>query len=126
MKSKSALAEVAMFIFEEDYSFEWPVKVKYPSAGGEDVREFTGVFRLPTDELEVYERPDKVTMTDLIEIVRDRLGKYWIGWSGIETATGDDLPFSEAMRARLLLQAPVRQAVELAFSEAVLGIREKN
>lgn len=115
-----------MFVFDPNYTFEWPVKVKYPSAGGEDIREFTGVFRLPEDELELYKRPEDGTFPSLINTVRERLADYWIGWSGIETASGGELPFSEETRARLLRQSPIREAVDRAFSEALLGLREKN
>ena len=115
-----------MFVFEPDYTFEWPVKVKYPTAGGEDVREFTGVFRLPEDELEIYERGEPGSISDVISAVRDRLARYWVGWKGIETKGGGELVFSEEARAQLLCQRPIREAVDRAMSEAVLGIREKN
>lgn len=115
-----------MFVFEPDYTFEWPVKVKYPTAGGEDVREFTGVFRLPEDELEIYERSDDVSISSVISNVRERLARYWIGWTGIEVKGGGELPYSEETRDRLLRQRPIREAIDRAMSEAVLGLREKN
>ncbi len=39
---------------------------------------------------------------------------------------GGELAFSQEDRARLLRQRPVREAVDRAMSEAVLGLREKN
>ncbi|ALF02101.1 hypothetical protein [Salipiger abyssi] len=115
-----------MFVFEPDYTFEWPVKVKYPSAGGEETREFTGIFRLPEDELEIYERGEQGSISEVIQAVRDRLASHWVGWRDIELKGGGDLAFSEDARARLLKQRPIREAVDRALSEAVLGIREKN
>ncbi|MGR3479359.1 hypothetical protein [Salipiger marinus] len=115
-----------MFTFDPDYTFEWPVKVKYPAKGGDEVREFTGVFRLPDDELDIYERGDDTSIAGVITTVRDRLSRYWVGWSGIEVKDGTELPFSPETRDRLLRQRPIREAVDRAMSEAVLGIREKN
>ncbi|MBB96925.1 MAG: hypothetical protein CML68_20300 [Rhodobacteraceae bacterium] len=115
-----------MFVFDPDYTFEWPVKVSYPAAGRDDVREFTGVFRMPEDELEIYERGEQVSITDVISAVRGRLARYWVGWHGIEVRGGGELPFSEEARDKLLRQRPVREAVDRALSEAVLGLREKN
>lgn len=115
-----------MFVFDPDYTFEWPVKVEYPADGGVDVREFTGVFRLPEDELEIYERSEDMSISGVISGVRDRLSKYWVGWRGIEVRGGGELAFSQEARARLLRQRPVREAVDRAMSEAVLGLREKN
>ncbi|ANT39916.1 hypothetical protein RGUI_0843 [Rhodovulum sp. P5] len=130
-----------MFVFEEDYCFDWPVKVAYPTGGGEEIREFTARFRLPADELQIFE-PDKdpddkaaednaapPAPTDIRALIarsRDRLAQYWIGWTGIETPAGTPLPFSEDTRARLLKQRPIRLAIDAALSEAILGIREKN
>jgi hypothetical protein len=116
-----------MFIFETNYTFEWPVKVKLPTAGGEEIREFTAVFRMPEDELELYQPPEEdVTLAAMIEADRAKLAMHWVGWTGIQTSDGDDLSFSSEMRARLLKQSPIRKAVALAFTEATLGIREKN
>ncbi|MBN7785135.1 hypothetical protein JYP51_09405 [Ponticoccus gilvus] len=117
-----------MFVFDPDYTFEWPVKVRYPAAGGDEVREFTGTFRLPEDELEVYAGRDTGpgSIKEIIAAVRDRLSAYWVGWSGIEVRGGGELAFSEENRTRLLKQRPVREAVDRALTEAVLGIREKN
>ncbi|MGB0912018.1 MAG: hypothetical protein ACPGSW_00435 [Phaeobacter italicus] len=115
-----------MFVFEPDYTFEWPVTVKYPTAGGEDVRAFTAVFRLPEDELDLYQAPKDSTIHSVVEAVRDRLAEYWVGWNGIKTPDGEDLPFSPEMRARLLRQSPIRQAVDHALSDAITGIRKKN
>ncbi|KAA8606814.1 hypothetical protein [Salipiger aestuarii] len=117
-----------MFIFDPDYTFEWPVKVHYPAAGGDEIREFTGIFKLPEDELEIYAGRESGTgsIQDIIEAVRDRISTYWIGWSGIQTPDGGELPYSPDFRTRLLKQRPVREAVDRALSEAVLGMREKN
>lgn len=116
-----------MFVFEPDYTFEWPVKVHYPAAGTDEVREFTGVFRLPEDELEIYRSDNEEgSIEGVIISVRERLSRYWVGWTDIETKDGGQLRYSDQARDRLLRQRPVREAVDRALSEAVLGMREKN
>lgn len=115
-----------MFTFTARYTFEWPVKVKLPTADGDVVHEFTGRFLLPDDELEIFAKADAETATELVELTRERLSKWFIGWSGIATEDGGELSFSPENRDKLLRQRAIRLAVDTALSEAVLGIREKN
>lgn len=115
-----------MFIFTDRYEFDWPVRVKYPSADGEVIHEFTGRFVMPEDELEVFEKLEADGASEMIAAARDRLARYWIGWSGIALEGGGELAFSADARDNLLRQRPIRLAVDTALSEAVLGIREKN
>lgn len=112
-----------MFVFDPEYTFEWPVKVEYP--GGE-TREFTGIFRAPEDEKDIYEKLTGEDTPALIDAARARLSRYFVGWRGIQVKGGGELAFSELHRDRLLLQRPIRMAVDHALFEALLGIREKN
>lgn len=114
------------FVFDPDYTFEWPVTVKYPGANGDVEATFTGVFKLPEDELEIFASAEVQTISDVIGTVRARLAKHWVGWSGIETPDGAQLPYSDEAKLRLLQQRPIREAVDRAFSEGAFGIREKN
>lgn len=115
-----------MFVFEENYTFDWPVTVRYPTESGSDERSFTATFKLPDDELDLFDGTDADSLAQMIHDARDRVSRYWIGWSGIQTPDGTELAFSEDTRARLLKQRPVREAIDRALAEAVLGIREKN
>lgn len=123
-----------MFIFTDRYTFSWPVRVRLPTADGEIVQEFTGEFLLPDDELDIFARLAAESAAEMVEATRERLAKWWIGWSGIAIEGGGELPFSIENRDRLLRQRAVRIAVDAALSEAVLGIpaqsipgvREKN
>ncbi len=116
-----------MFVFDPNYTFKWPVKVRYPTLGGDEVREFTGVFRLPEDEAEAFATaPQILSIEDVIKEARIRLAKYWVGWEGIELQGVGPLGYSEDAKATLLRQRPVREAVDRALTEAVMGIREKN
>lgn len=115
-----------MFTFTEHFTFKWPVKVIQPVDGEDATFEFTGLFKLPQDELEIFKRADGNTIAEQIEASRARLAQYWIGWEGIGVEGGGDLPYSEETRARLLRQRPIRLAVDAALADAVMGIREKN
>ncbi|UFS63843.1 hypothetical protein [Paracoccus denitrificans] len=116
-----------MFTFTDQYQFEWPVRVKMPAGGEDQVFEFDGIFLLPEDEMEIFEaQPAAQGVGDFVTFSRERLAKYWIGWKGIAVEGGGDLPFSPAARDKLLKKRPIRLAVDAALTEAVLGIREKN
>jgi len=116
-----------VFTFTDRYSFEWPVKVRLPANGTDEVKEFTGVFVMPEDEMEIFEaRPEGEDMAGLVTFARERLAKYWIGWKDIAVEAGGELPFSPENRDQMLKQRPIRLAVDAALTEAVLGIREKN
>lgn len=115
-----------MFTFTDRYTFEWPVRVKLPTAEGEIVQEFTGEFLLPDDELDIFTQVEAETAAGMVEATRERLSKWWIGWSGIAIEGGGALSFSPEARDKLLRQRAVRIAVDVALYEAVLGIREKN
>lgn len=112
-----------MFVFDPDYTFKWPVKVEHP---GGQVQEFTGIFRLPDDEKEIFERVLGDDMPATIEATRQRLCRYWIGWEGIQVKDGGELPFTAEFRDRLLKNREVRLGVDRALFEALLGVREKN
>lgn len=115
-----------MFTFTDRYEFDWPVRVKYPSAEGEVVHEFTARFVMPQDELEIFEKVKAEGAAEMITIVRERLARYWIGWSGIAVEGGGELKFSAEARDNMLRQRAIRIAVDEAISDAVLGIRQKN
>lgn len=115
-----------MFTFTDRYTFEWPVRVKLPAAEGEVIHEFTGIFLLPDDELEIFARMEGDGPAEMVGQARERLAKWLIGWKGIAVEGGGELAFSPEARDALLRQRPIRIAVDTALSEAVLGIREKN
>lgn len=115
-----------MFVYEERYHFDWPVTVVYPADGAEVEHSFTGRFLLPDDEDEIYAALPGETTEEKVLAARARLAAHFVGWSGIRTPDGAELPFTPDRRDRLLRNRAFRLGVERAFGEAVLGIREKN
>ena len=65
-------------------------------------------------------------MPAMIDKVRERLAKFWIGWSGIKIEGGGELAYTAENRDRLLKQRPIRMAVDNALHDLIMGIREKN
>lgn len=120
-----------MFVFDEDYHFEWPVKVVMPGVPPIEA-EFTARFRLvEEDELFARQRLAGEITADLASLLRSEraaLAQRLVGWSGIATPDGAELPYSEEARDRLLRQRPIREAVSQAYFDAVLrgGLAEKN
>lgn len=115
-----------MFVFEDRYEFDWPVTVVMPAAEGEVKQTFTARFVLPDDETEVVARLEGETPEEIIAASRARIARYTVGWDGVVTPDKTALPFSAEALARLLKRAAFRIALERAFGEAVMGIREKN
>lgn len=115
-----------MFTLHDRYEFDWPVKVHYPAAEGDQVKTFTARFVMPDDELEIYDRVAADTAQEMVVGVRERLARYFIGWAGIILPDGTELPVNDANKARLLAQRPIRMAVDQALYDAIQGEREKN
>ena len=111
-----------MFDFQKDYRFKWPVKVLVPTLDGQQVREFTGIFRLiGKEEREGIDRDHGVLGGS--ELVR----RAWEGWGEDLTEDGKPLAFSEAKRDELYLVPFVNSAVNRAYWAAVTGaLAEKN
>ncbi|MFI0477403.1 hypothetical protein [Paracoccus jiaweipingae] len=117
-----------MFTFVENYEFDWPVAVQYPGASGDREATFTARFRL-VEEDELFRSADAAaSFIERLAQDREKWADRWIGWDGIRTEDGADLPFSPESRDRLLRQRPIREAILRAYSDAVIygGVEEKN
>lgn len=99
-------------------SYRWPVKTLHPTDGGVQIEEtFDGVFRRVT-------RPEAQTLAEKGDeaLVRGVL----IGWSGILDESGEELPFSEALRDELMEQQSFMRGVIEAFYQGVNGAKAGN
>jgi len=106
-----------MFKLMDEPAFDWNVDVGVPAGPGEDgenairAERFVGRFvALPIAEVQA---PDR----DIAEILR----RAWRGWRDVQGEDGEPVPFSEAVRDRMLEIAYVRLAVWSAYLEALLG-----
>lgn len=113
------------FVFRDDYCFDWPVSVRLPGADEDCV--FTGKFKL-TEDATFFAPIEIAHRADAVEAEISRLAEVFVGWDGILTEDGQDLPVSDAARRKLLAHHPVRMAVLKAYNAAVYlgGEREKN
>lgn len=105
-------------------AYWWPVVVEFASDGGKFEKEgFDAEFkRLPQDRLRVIgEQIDGGTITDL-----ELLDVVLIGWRGIFDEAGDEVPFSETAKGRILNVAMVAQAVVSAWLESLAKGKRKN
>lgn len=107
-----------MFVIKDAYSFSATVEVAVPGVGAPALQSFSASFTVSLDAME--------------EILAGRLGdqealrRTWDGWAGIADEAGQDVPFSEPMRERLIAIPFVRLAVAKTLLDALIGRRAKN
>lgn len=109
-----------MFKIQKSDTFKWPVSVNVPVDNGRfQTYEFTGEFKLHEQSkidqlLERFRNDDHDFVVDLL-----------VGWSGVQAADGNDLPYNDDNK-RILLDIPyVRTAVTKAYFEASTGNKQK-
>ena len=105
-------------------TYRWPVVVEFPVDGGKfDKESFDAEFkRLPQDRLrEIGEQIESGTITDL-----ELLDQVLTGWAGIFDEAGEDVPFSEDARQRILNVALVASAIVAAWLESLAKGKRKN
>lgn len=105
-----------MFVMKTEHTFTWPVRIKVPVDGGEfKDATFDCTFRTCDHE-------DFMAIVDGRISEADFLRKVTVGpWSGVEDASGKEMPFSEAARDRLIAIPYVRTALVRAYREAMSG-----
>lgn len=97
---------------------DWPVTVFVPQHQGKVAKaNFTASFRfLASDEFqELAGQGD----TMLLE-------RVLVGWDQVKDEAGEDLPYSDEARARMLQITYVRKALVLAYGEFIQGRAAKN
>lgn len=113
-----------MFIISQKATYSWPVAVEFPTDGGKTERQtFDAEFkRLSQTRInEIRALIEKGEITDS-ELARDVLA----GWSGVNDANGDAVPFSERALDQLMDVPLVASAVVLAWLGSLTGIKRKN
>lgn len=116
-------------------SYRWPVAVDVPEDGRHKTMKFEGEFkRLPQDrvnELYALMHQRMVAMqagqisADLIDD-RSLADEVLVGWSGIVDRDGEEVPYSESLKLRLLNVPAAAAAIVTAWSESLKGAKRKN
>lgn len=114
-----------MFKITQNKTYKWPVEVRYPQDGGTFGKAtFTAEFKaLPQSEIEKVIRAGREG-----DETADICSAALMGFTSVQDENGNDLPYSEENKARLLDVSAARAAILTAFFESVSGdgARRKN
>ena len=126
-----------MFSLDQSDSYSWPVPVMVAVDGGKHHRQsFDAEFaRLPQDRINeiqvecaklrrLAEYGDEETPEQL-GVIKSIVAEVLVGWKGI-TEKGDDVPYSEGAKAKLLNKGGVPAAILDAFATSITGGKVKN
>jgi hypothetical protein len=105
-------------------TYRWPVTVEFPVDGGKfDKEVFDAEFkRLSQDRLrEIGEKIEAGSILDA-----ELLDQVLTGWSGIFDESGEEVPFSETSRQRILNVPLVASAIVAAWLESLAKGKRKN
>lgn len=124
------------FVLNQSQSYSWPVSIKLPADGGKrEKSSFDAQFkRLPQSRINeiqqlVQQRIKAAERGDELENgVSDQsiAAEILVGWSGILDADGDDVPYSEAVKAQLLDVPMMAGALIEAYFESLVELKRKN
>lgn len=113
-----------MFVISQKTSYTWPVTVEFPVDGGKtDKQTFDAEFkRVPASRMAELREAIEANRTTDIELAREVM----VGWAGVTDGNGEEVPFSEGTRDRLLDVPLVAAAVVLAWLGSLSGVKRKN
>lgn len=113
-----------MFRLVQNDSFTWPIRVDIPVDGGRfESATFDAVFKkVPQSRIKDLQKQIAKDGFDDTAMCREIL----IGWSGIVDEDGEEVPFSQSNRDRLLDTIGLSSAIVMQFFEALRGNRAKN
>ena len=110
-------------IAEVPKSYTWPVVIYIPADGGKTVK---ATFDAEFKALEQERINDYIAGAGR-ESETDLLDECVIGWKGVIDADGNDMPYSEHAKAKLIAIPYVRSGLVRAFFESITGgARRKN
>ena len=112
-----------MFVISQSSSYWWPVKVEVPTDGGKwSTQTFDAEFkRLPQSRIDEIRGGASDDMKD-----GDLAREVVVGWRGINDADGNEVPFSDAMLAKLLDVPTVGAFIVRAYIDSLTGAKRKN
>ena len=124
------------FVLNQSQSYSWPVSINLPADGGKrEKSSFDALFkRLPQSRINeiqqlVQQRMKAAERGDELDNgVTDQsiAAEILVGWSGILDADGDDVPYSEAVKAQLLDVPMMAGALIEAYFTSLVELKRKN
>ena len=123
------------FVLKQTDSYTWPVSLKMPVDGGKRQKQtFDAEFkRLPQSRIaEIQATAQKLVKAaekgETIEGISDVsvADEVLIGWSGIVDEDGQEVPYSEGMKAQLLEVPLMAAALIQSFFESLTDQKTKN
>lgn len=106
-----------MFKLAQQTSYKWPVTVHIPTDGGRFTKAtFDAELKtLPQERIDQYLTGGGDTTE------QDFLNEVVIGWKGVTDDAGNDVPYSEEAKLKLLAISYVRTALVRAFFDSITG-----
>lgn len=124
------------FVLNQSQSYSWPVSIKLPANGGKREKStFDAVFRrLPQSRINeiqqlVQQRIKAAERGEELDngVTDDSIAaEILVGWSGILDGDGDDVPYSEAVKAQLLDVPMMAGALIEAYFNSLAELKRKN
>jgi hypothetical protein len=124
------------FVLNQSQSYSWPVSINLPADGGKrEKSSFDALFkRLPQSRINeiqqlVQQRMKAAERGDELDNgVTDQsiAAEILVGWAGILDADGDDVPYSEAVKAQLLDVPMMAGALIEAYFTSLVELKRKN
>lgn len=124
------------FVLSQSQSYSWPVSINLPADGGKrEKSSFDALFkRLPQSRINeiqqlVQQRIKSAERGDELDNgVTDQsiAAEILVGWAGILDADGDDVPYSEAVKAQLLDVPMMAGALIEAYFTSLVELKRKN
>ena len=124
------------FVLNQSQSYSWPVSIQLPANGGKrEKSSFDALFkRLPQSRINeiqqlVQQRIKAAERGDELDNgVTDQsiAAEILVGWAGILDADGDDVPYSEAVKAQLLDVPMMAGALIETYFTSLVELKRKN
>lgn len=124
------------FVLNQSQSYSWPVSIQLPADGGKrEKSSFDALFkRLPQSRINEIQQLVQQRIKaaergeELDNGVTDQTiaAEILVGWSGILDADGDDVPYSEAIKAQLLDVPMMAGALIKAYFTSLVELKRKN
>lgn len=113
-----------MFVLKQSESYVWPVTVEFPIDGGKFKKEsFDAEFKR-ISESRIKEATKQVIDGELND--NDFAKEILVGWASVSDENGNEVPYTESTKAKLLDFPLVAKAIVLAFFDSLSGTKRKN